>query len=513
MSEALQSSDYQQGMIALEQGNFSSAQSLFENAATSDPQNPEIVSKLGVSKIQQGNIDDAIQDFKNAIRLDTNFLPAYNNLVLLFFQTGRFEEVETYCQEAMKRWPQVAFFYNALGKYYRDNKRTGEAKNVFEQALEKCEADAGIYQNYGMVLFDLGDKEAAIDAYQKAISLNSLMTESHRMVSLCKKYKIGDEQEKVLTSLLSQHEQNLHPQQIADIQFTLGKIYEDQGGFEQSFSHFKVANDVVKSIRPFNIEPLKSYADDVRRVFSQDTSDVMPENPGKPVPIFIVGMPRSGTSLVEQILASHSKVYGAGELNTFEQALASEAIGKNAVSLDRISNVGDYYLEKTSFLVDGEEGFVTDKMPYNFQYIGFIKRAMPQAKIIHCVRDPRDVWLSMYRLFFPHSEADFSYDMNAFAEYYGYYKKIMAFWREIFSSEIYDISYEGLIENPKEEIEELLSFCGLGWQDGCMEFFKTDRAVMTASAMQVKQPLYKSSIGAWKNYEPYIGELLEALGT
>jgi hypothetical protein len=231
-------------------------------------------------------------------------------------------------------------------------------------------------------------------------------------------------------------------------------------------------------------------------------------------PIFILGMPRSGTTLVEQIIASHHKVYGAGELNNLKNIvtpiLVNHLNSKNkTINKQEIKSVRQQYLDSLIKL-NAKEKIVTDKMPINFRFIGFILSALPEAKIIHVKRDARATCWSNYKHYFS-SGNGFTFDQEDLARFYGLYSELMDFWHKLFPNKIYDLNYEKLTVNQKKETEKLLKYCELDWDENCLEFHKNDRGIKTASASQVRQKMYQGSSEAWKKYEPYIEPLISGL--
>ena len=236
-------------------------------------------------------------------------------------------------------------------------------------------------------------------------------------------------------------------------------------------------------------------------------------------PIFIVGMPRSGTTLVEKILATHSDVFGAGELDYVfslgTSLFLSAATNYEFQALDTydrglFETVGKTYLNKLS-LLNRDAPRVTDKMPFNMMMIGIIRMALPNAKIIHCVRDPRDTCLSIYKQNFTTANYRFAYNLKTVAQFHNLYSNLMSHWHEVLPGCIYDINYESLTRNPEQQIRQLLSYCDLEFQENCLHFQKSEAVVTTASAFQVRQPMYTSSVGLWRKYGQFLDPLIDEL--
>ena len=234
-------------------------------------------------------------------------------------------------------------------------------------------------------------------------------------------------------------------------------------------------------------------------------------------PIFIVGMPRSGTTLVEQIIASHHSVYGAGELTTLPtliSPIAKDYLAKDENNLPEKAflSIREQYLEELSSL-NVPEDVITDKLPLNFQYIGFILSAFPEAKIIHLKRDARATCWSIYKRYFSDTGNAWAYNMDELAGFYGLYTELMADWHKLFPDKIYDMSYEDLTTNQEEETRKLLKYCELDWDENCLNFHTSKRVVKTASSLQVRQKMYQGSSEAWKKHEAYLQPLIKALSS
>jgi hypothetical protein len=302
--------------------------------------------------------------------------------------------------------------------------------------------------------------------------------------------------------------------------FALAKANEDIGDYSQAFEYLKTGNDLRSEEFNYEIESDKELIQNIIQTFSKEAMSRLRINAeSSNRPIFIVGMPRSGTSLVEKIIASHSDVHGAGELdymfalgtsqfrgdsNTFEY-LPLDSYTKRVFEM-----VGKTYLEKIS-LLNNQASHVTDKMPFNMMMIGLIRIALPNAKIIHCVRDAKDTCLSIYKQNFTTGNYRFAYDLKTVAQFHNQYSDLMAHWNESMPGAIYDVSYESLTRNPELEIRKLLSACDLEFQEGCINFEKADAVVKTASAFQVRQPMYTSSVRLWEKYQQFLGPMLDEL--
>ncbi len=294
--------------------------------------------------------------------------------------------------------------------------------------------------------------------------------------------------------------------------FALAKAYEDLDEYDKSFNYLNQGNRLRKKELNYDINYDKKLTSKIKSIFSIKNLGVdIQDNKDTSIrPIFIVGMPRSGTSLVEQIIASHAKVHGAGELETMTRIVKPiiSNLNNSALSKNNIQSIHDEYLGALTTL-NVSENIITDKMPRNFQWVGFILSAFPNAKIIHLNRNPIAVCWSNYKHYFSSSGNGYAYNLNDLEEFYGLYADLMSFWNERFPDNIYNFCYEDLVENQESETRKLLKFCDLEWDEQCLNFHKTKRIVKTASSLQVRKKIYKGSSEAWKKYEKHLFPLMQ----
>jgi hypothetical protein len=310
----------------------------------------------------------------------------------------------------------------------------------------------------------------------------------------------------------------LAPSQQQDLHFALGKLCDRAGDYDAAFAHYEAGNRLAPI--PFDVPALRDKAERIKHVFSgPDVPAAEPVPNARPIPIFIVGMPRSGTSLVEQILASHPDVAAGGEMETLPniERAAGEILGRADVYPDCLSGaqpaamarLATRYREVIAGVAGGAR-FVTDKLPSNYERLGLIQRLFPEARIIHTLRDPRDTCLSCYFQHFGNTHT-YSANLRALGQVYGIYRDLMVNWRATLASPVLDIAYESIVAEPEASIRRMLEFCGLSWHAACLDFHASTRQVNTASYDQVRQPLYDSSVGRWRHYERHLAELLDAL--
>jgi hypothetical protein len=306
--------------------------------------------------------------------------------------------------------------------------------------------------------------------------------------------------------------------EIKGLNFAVGKVLDGMSLYDEAFEHYKAGNEAISYL--YDSLSNTQNITDIIEIF---TPALFMNTPAAKVrgkkPIFIIGMPRSGTSLTEQIMAAHSNVHAAGELTTLfdvSSKMKNDLGGekaypfyvKNISQKDTDEMAGSYLKKLESFSVDAE--YVTDKMPHNFYLLGLIQLLFPDAKIIHCKRDPMDTCLSIY--FQDFSEVHkYAKDLFNIGTHYYQYKRLMDHWKQVLSIPILDINYEDLVENQEATTRRILEFCGLDWEESCLQFHKVNRTIDTASFDQVRQPLYKKSVERWKNYEKYLDDLKKGL--
>ena len=290
---------------------------------------------------------------------------------------------------------------------------------------------------------------------------------------------------------------------------------EDIKDFDESFKYYRLANELCFSDINYSINEEKKFFENLKKPKPLENFDL---NINK-MPIFVLGMPRSGTTLVEQILSSHRLVHGCGELEILNNFVKNElsifSINANSAiksfTKKKVKILEKCYKKEIEQLSFSEDIFI-DKMPNNFKWINLIVSTLPKAKIIHLKRDPRDTCFSIYKNYFADTfHHGYSFDLKTLALYYNFYADLMDHWEKLFPNKIYSCSYEKLIENPKNEMQKLIDWCQLSWDDNLMKFNENKRSVLTASNIQVRQKIYKSSIGSWSNYQKHLKPLLDNL--
>jgi len=395
-----------------------------------------------------------------------------------------------------------------LGNSLRDNGKLDDAVKNYKKAIELNPNYSLAYNNLGVVLIKLSKTKEAINNFQKAINILPVNTKAYLNLSYSITFSSKSLEIKKMEEMIS--EKRISILNKIDLAFALGKAYEDLKQYDKAFAYWELGNNNFRNSYKYTIEEDNTLFQNLKHSFNENIfSELKSSQDNDSTPIFIVGLPRSGSTLAEQILSNHSEVYGAGEI-PFLQNL----IKKYFISADNIPEKDKKkYLEK-NFKIIGKTYLsqikkkslnakrVTDKFPYNFKYIGIIKILFPNAKIVHCTRNLQDNCLSIFKTKFVNTnENKWSYSLKEIISYYKMYENLMDYWKKIIPNYIYDLSYEKLINNNLEEIKNLSTFCKLNWEENLTKFYQNKRSVDTASVLQVRKPIYKTSVDYWKNFE------------
>ncbi len=472
------------------------------------PDFPITQNLTGLILAKMGRLVDALAPLRAAVAQRPDYAEAQNNLGVVLGDLGRLKEAATHYLAAIEQNPNYAEALNNLGCLMKDMNRSKDAIALLDRAIALMPDYVEAISNKGDVLLHLGDYDAAAKELRRAIDLSPNFAPTHRNLSVCQKYTADNPHIQEMETLWSSDA--LDPTGKGSLGFALGKAYDDMADYDRAFDYFEKANAVLDAHTPYSPVADQRLFQSLKATFGQSVPELRIPT-ASPRPVFIVGMPRSGTSLTEQILASHSQVHGAGELDLLENVLQRARIFEQPMSEPLLREIRAGYLGGIGD-IETDAPIVTDKLPLNFRWIGFILKALPEAKIIHCSRDARAVCWSIFRHGFATTGNSYQHSMANIAQYYHMYQDLMAFWHERFPGRILDMDYEHLTQNQKRQTERLLEFTGVDWEDGCLEFHKNKRAVMTVSSTQVRRAMYQGSSEAWRNYEAHLGPLLDGLG-
>ncbi len=474
-------------------------------------------NNIGFALKRMGRYGDAIEAYQRAIMHMPNYVEAHVNLALALIELNRAEEAVQRCQKALEISPNSAVAHAGLANALKECGHHSEAVNSYETALRLRPDHAETLSNLGLTRYEMGDIEAGKLDFKRALEIDPNHAYAHYNLARVTKYAEGDAQIPQMQTLLSAPSTTVAEKTV--LNFALAKAFEDCGEVEQAFRYLAEGNRLRDGELKYTVDADRAVFSLIKDVFASGALGAKPDakvGGDAKQPIFVLGMPRSGTTLVEQIIASHSLVHGAGELDIlpraltphFQKASPGESLSFNDYKLKKIRRSYEAGLKKLNV----PERFVIDKLPMNFLWIGFIRSAMPNAKIVHVNRDPMATCWSNYKHYFSAARLGYAYAQENVAEFYKLYADLMDFWRERFGDGIYELSYEQLTENQEDETRKLIEWCGLPWEDQCLDFHKTDRTVSTASALQVREAMYKGSSANWEKFAPFLGPLQEKLG-
>jgi len=495
-------------------GEIDSAIISFNKAIKLKPDYEEAYFNLGVAFHQTGQLGEAINCYEKAISIKHAYPTAHNNLGLIALSQGQLDNALKSLEWAVAYNPEYAEAHNSLGAAFQELNQFEKAMNSFNKAVTLNPQYSKGLLNMAIISEIMNLPDEASEYYEKVLTLEPNYTEAYRNQSRTKKYKKNDPQIAQMQSIYSNDKLGISDK--VQINFALAKVNEDLGNQKDFFKHLNEGNRLRKKELNYSFKESKNFHSSLVRLFSKDKPKINKSslNPLDIRPIFIVGMPRSGTSLVEQIISSHHSVHGAGELNNFKNVATPSLTNYidnliNTINEDDLLSIRRNYIKSlTDLSVD--EKIITDKMPVNFRLVGLILTAIPEAKIIHLKRDPIATCWSNYKHYFANGNG-FTYNQDDLANFFVLYQEIMKFWHKTFPSKIYDISYERLTTHQEDETHKLLKYCELDWDNNCLNFHKNTRAVITASASQVRQKMYQGSSDAWKKYEKFLQPLIMGL--
>jgi tetratricopeptide (TPR) repeat protein len=475
---------------------------------------------IGVSLQALNRHKEAIPHYARAIAIKPDYAEAHNNLGDALMKCRRPEEALTHYEKLAAIRPNLAEAHNNLGISLHALNREIEAIAQFTKALGIRPDCADTHANLGIALESLGRIDEATRAFEKAIEYAPAAARFYRWLFHSKKAVTGDRQVVAMIEL-AQRMMSLPLGEQIELHFALGKVYADLKQYDLSFRHLLEGNALKRQEIAYDEGAMLRMLDRIRAVF---TAEFMQSKRGlgnrSAEPIFILGMPRSGSTLIEQILASHPRVFGAGELTNFGHAVTQLADQHSApvplpelirtLADEDLVRLGTRYLGGIRNIAPNAER-VTDKAPSNFRFVGLIHLALPNARIIHTRRDPVDTCVSCFATLFTWGQP-FAYELGELGRYYRAYQRLMDHWRAVLPEGVMlEVRYEELIADFEAQTRRIVAYCGLPWDEACLAFYKTQRPVRSASAPQVYQPLYNTSVGRGNYYGDSLRPLLDAL--
>jgi tetratricopeptide (TPR) repeat protein len=498
-------------------GKHDAARQHYQKAIELKPGYAEAHNNLGNALHKLGCPIDAVTEYRKALAINEEYCEAHTNLANVLVTLGEYEKAIEHHRRAVATGPNDPEAHDHFGNTLHLIGRSEDAVPLHERAIAIRPDDAELYSNLGHALQALGKLDQASHAFERAIALTPRKGRYYWSLANSKRFTPNDSHLRAMQELARDLD-TLHVDEQIELHFALGRALAEVGELERSFQHLLQGNALKR--RQVDYDEAKEMAQ-FARVQSVFTAELIREKTGlgnpSPRPIFIVGLPRSGTTLIEQILASHPGVFGAGELPAVGMLAAGiRADGASfpeavpGLSSNEWSDLGDSYLRAIEPLAAGADR-VTDKMLLNFMYLGLIHLALPNARIIHARRDLLDTALSCFSVLFADG-LTFTYDLGEFGRYCRAYQGLMQHWRAVLPVGVMlEIQYETLVDNLEAQARKLVAHCGLDWDPRCLAFHETQRSVRTASATQVRRPIYKSSIGRWRPYEAFLKPLLREL--
>jgi tetratricopeptide (TPR) repeat protein len=508
------------GNVLLARNRHQEAAARYQQALAIRSDYAEAHNNLGCALLALGRLGEAIGSFVRAITARPDFAEAYDNIGRALQKLGRFKQAIAYHQRALAIKPDYAEAHTHLGSALHRLDQAEDASAHCRKSIALSPNYADAHYGLGVALEALGRSDEARGAFERALQLAPRRAQFHLALALSGRFRAGDVRLKAIEELLRE-EASLSDDDRIMLHFASGKAFADLEQHEPSFRHFLQGNALKRQRTPYDEAATLRFFERIEAVFTPELMQRM-RGGGDPssVPVFVVGMPRSGTTLIEQILASHSKVFGAGELEEFGEAVASlrEADGSSAVfpeivptlSAGRLRQLGASYLAAIGAAARPAERIV-DKLPLNFTFVGLIHLALPNARIIYARRDPIDTCVSCFSTLFigdqPHT-----YDLGELGRYHRAFEAMMQHWQRVLPDGVLlEVRYEDVVEDLEGQARRMVRHCGLEWEEACLAFHRTRRSVRTASVAQVRQPIYRSSVGRWRAYEHLLQPLLQAL--
>jgi len=460
----------------------------------------------GLAYQRLNKIETSILYFEKAINLEPQNLGHKNNLANSFISINRFKEAEDIFKKILAVDPKntpALVNYARLKNILLDFKKS---INLYENALKLIKNDLGIWLNLGSVYQSIGEFGKANNIFDNILKVKSNFVPAHISIS-----KINDyfEKNSNLSLMLElNNSNNLNKKEKSDLEFAIGKAYDDKKNYDLSIKYFESANKKRKELVNYDFKSDEKLFKSIKNYFQNIDVNKIKNNKDSKKIIFIVGLPRSGTTLLEQILSAHHKVFGAGELDFLRQIISKNFVQDNKLLSQKINElyklnseeINDKYFDYIENL--NKNSIVTiDKGPQNFIWVGFIKLFFKNAKIIHSKRNLRDTFLSNYKNNFASKDMDWTYDPSEIVKYFNIYEDLMNFWKKTCGDFIYEVDYENIINKNETEVRKILNFCELDWDENCLHHHNSKETIIkTVSAYQARKPIYKTSINSNKHY-------------
>ena len=474
----------------------------------------------GMAYQNSNQIKKSLELFIIALNHDPENIAAMNNLANSYKFLNYNDKAEVIYEKILKKDPNNIKCLNNFANFKKKLRDFNLAKNLLLRAVEIENKNIDILFNLAECYQSLGQLDRAKEYAYKILDIQPNHASAHRFISLIINHSSDKSHlKKIIEIEKSDNFKKFSSNEKVDIYFSLGKAYEDTKDYEKSFNYLEKANLIKNKEVNYNLSAHEKLIKSIIKLFDDFDFEKIKKKTLQNQIIFICGMPRSGSTLVEQMIAAHEEVSGAGEL-----AYVRDAVGKNFLEEFKFNKqkiieeasferniIAEQYIELLKhhkFKTD----IVTDKAPQNFLWLGFIKIFFPNSKIIHCYRNPKDNCLSVFKNYFPSNDMLWSFNQSNIANYYNLYLSLINFWKTKFRENIFDVSYEHIVESPENELKKIFSFCNLTWDPNCLNFYQTKKTpISTVSVNQASKPIYKSSVNSNEGFSKYLTEMFHIL--
>ena len=543
------------GSTYLDREEYGEAESCLRRALELEPSHVPARLNFAVTVHRAGRLDEAEAMLKALIGEHPELAEAHANLALVFRERGNLPEAESAAQRALALRPDCAGDHFVLAEIATARGKPGMAIECYRRcvALEprlvkawlrlgatliaRSEVPSGVDAAHRVLALDpenaaalnllahassiAGDRKEAEEYCLRSLELSPDLPLAWSMLAHLRRFSEADRDTIAQVESIPQR-RALGDEDRCHLHFALGRMHHDCKHYERAFDHFERANRIHRGRREFDLDGWIRRIDAIIETFDEDLfARTRGYGDPSPQPVFVFGMPRSGTSLVEQILSAHPAVHGAGELNAMPECARrlGAAAGTGPQDYPRVAaradagivrQVAARYLEMLRRDCTGAQR-ITDKLPGNYSYLGLIALLFPRARLVHCRRNPLDVCLSNFMQHYGDGHV-YSYDLRELGLVYRQYERVMRHWREVLPLDIHEVVYEEVVGDQERQSREIVAFCGLDWDPACLDFFAGERAVATASQWQVRRPIYRSALDRWRHYEAHLGDLRLALG-
>ena len=497
------------GAINNNLNDFKLAKLSFKKAIKIDANYADAFSNLGAVLIELNEAEDANKNLLKAIQLNPKQIEAYISLGKLCRKFMYYEQEVEHYHKALEIDPYSIIVNSNLASVYTIQGNMIEAKKILEKVINLNPSAYKAYNSLGSISISNGDKDNATKYFKKAIEINPKYADGFRTLSnnikLKKDAQLITKMENIYNDKTTDNENKML------ISFALGKAFSDIKNYKLAFRYYEIGNQIRKNLLGYDLKQDKNKFQFIKTSFDNDfkSSDKKKNSDFLKIPVFILGMPRSGTTLTEQIISSHSSVYGGGELSFVSQSLVELDWERNITNQKFNEDFRLLYLKKLS-KIKTSKALITDKMPGNFLWTGLILSSMPDIKIVHTKRNAQATMWSIFKTYFTVDGNGWAYNINDIYKYYRMYEELMEFWYKKYPKKIYILDYEKLTTNQEKISRELINFVGLDWEDQCLEFHQTKRSVRTASSSQVRQKMYQGSSDEWMKYHTFLPDYFKS---